>query len=616
MPVEVKCALDGKDFSARVLTVGIESSFFGHMVMGIVLHLQEDDPAGLKDRATATLGKAAEVSFTGDEGGSTYKGVVRDVAIFKDHLDLTAVSPSWFLDGPSRCRTFLDCAAHEAAGTVLADAGVDHGIEAAEKPVKFGFLAQYRETDFAFVCRMARCSGCVVFHDGKKLRFTPGPGADSQVALEAGNLVGGWGETAFHVVPFKYKGESYGYLPHKTVKGEKEPAKAPGSFKELASVASGAPGDGATWKVHHQPFFEKTDLENYLENRAELAAGGFFRFSATTNHPGVALGAAIKIYDKHPIAGGETVVASRVRVEYRAHVFRAEFTAIPKGAVADPADPNDADSAGRAGSFGNLQTAKVTDDQDPDDLGRVKIQFPWDEQGAALPWVRVAVPWAGKDHGAFSTPDIGDEVLVGFEYGDPSRPVVLGSLYHDDHRPDCVTPKGTEEVLFAKTPAGNVVRLVDTKDAEEIVVAQKDGRNEIRMKLASSADKVTIDIRSEGQINLTAGKGIKLEAKEKIEFVAEEIDAKANSKYHSSAPETIIEASTKHALTSPEVTVKANSKMAISTNELTADGGMKLDLKGLEVKVEGTTMDLKAGATMNIQSSAPMAIKSSLVQIN
>src|ERR1051326_3105131 len=70
----------------------------------------------------------------------------------------------------------------------------------------------------------------------------------------------------------------------------------------------------------------------------------------------------------------------------------------------------------------------VLDLADPEKLGRVKLRLPqFDDQ--QTDWARMASPMAGKDRGFFFQPEVGDEVLVGFENGDPRRAYVLGALW-------------------------------------------------------------------------------------------------------------------------------------------------------------------------------------------
>ena len=93
-------------------------------------------------------------------------------------------------------------------------------------------------------------------------------------------------------------------------------------------------------------------------------------------------------------------------------------------------------------------TARVTGPEGSesfvDPLGRIKIKFDWEREGAtdgcSSCWVRVSQFWAGKNYGAFFWPRVGHEVLVAFEDGNPDRPIVIGSLYNIVNIPPCELP--------------------------------------------------------------------------------------------------------------------------------------------------------------------------------
>lgn len=74
-----------------------------------------------------------------------------------------------------------------------------------------------------------------------------------------------------------------------------------------------------------------------------------------------------------------------------------------------------------------------------DDLGRIKVQFPWDRAGSTTPagsfWLRVVQPWAGAGWGAQFIPRVGQEVAVAFLEGDVDRPVAIGALYNSTNTP-------------------------------------------------------------------------------------------------------------------------------------------------------------------------------------
>ncbi len=70
----------------------------------------------------------------------------------------------------------------------------------------------------------------------------------------------------------------------------------------------------------------------------------------------------------------------------------------------------------------------VTNNNDPNTAGRVKVALPWLSPLYESDWVRVVQVGSGKSSGLLFVPETGDEVMVGFEFGDPRRPYVLGGL--------------------------------------------------------------------------------------------------------------------------------------------------------------------------------------------
>jgi uncharacterized protein involved in type VI secretion and phage assembly len=85
------------------------------------------------------------------------------------------------------------------------------------------------------------------------------------------------------------------------------------------------------------------------------------------------------------------------------------------------------------GPWNATYLAEVASVKDPDSLSRVQVRFlacdgVTDQDGPV--WARVAVPFAGKNRGAFLLPDVGDEVAVTFVNGDPRYPLVVGGLWN------------------------------------------------------------------------------------------------------------------------------------------------------------------------------------------
>jgi len=99
---------------------------------------------------------------------------------------------------------------------------------------------------------------------------------------------------------------------------------------------------------------------------------------------------------------------------------------------------DDGPSARRA--FG-LVRAIVLDVRDPEAAGRIKVKLPFLPNDSEI-WARVSLPLGGNETGFWALPEIGDEVVVGFEHGDVRAPIVIGSLWNGKRRPSLESGPG------------------------------------------------------------------------------------------------------------------------------------------------------------------------------
>ena len=176
------------------------------------------------------------------------------------------------------------------------------------------------------------------------------------------------------------------------------------------------------------------------------------------------------------------------------------------------------------GRISGVVVGQVTNTQDPDGLGRVKVRFPWLSNDDESFWARVATPMAGKERGFYFLPDVGDEVLVAFEQGDARFPYVLGGLWNGQDKP----PEKNDDTNSArsiKSRSGHVIRLDDKNGEEKIEIIDKRGN-----KIVFDTTKNTFTFTSNKDIVLSAASGtIKLDA-QKIE-----IKSSADTKIESGA---------------------------------------------------------------------------------
>jgi uncharacterized protein involved in type VI secretion and phage assembly len=148
-------------------------------------------------------------------------------------------------------------------------------------------------------------------------------------------------------------------------------------------------------------------------------------------------------------------------------------------------------------------TGVVTNNQDPDGLGRVKLKFPWLSDQDESWWARMAVPMAGDQRGTYFLPDVDDEVLVAFEHGDVRFPYVIGALWHAGDPPAAPSQDnadGANARRTIRTGSGLTLTFDDTDGAEQIEIASGDGNARI---VISAAD---------GQVTIEASNGVSVRA--------------------------------------------------------------------------------------------------------
>jgi uncharacterized protein involved in type VI secretion and phage assembly len=172
-----------------------------------------------------------------------------------------------------------------------------------------------------------------------------------------------------------------------------------------------------------------------------------------------------------------------------------------------------AETAARAES-GNRQSGVaigiVTNVKDPDNLGRVRVKFPWFSDDHESQWARVATLMAGKERGSMFLPEVDDEVLLAFEHGDMRRPYVIGALWNGvDVLPPEFTNDGKNNVRFIKSRSGHIIKLDDTDGSEKIEIIDKSGKNSVVIDtkentITISTDKDMVFQAPQGKISLTA----------------------------------------------------------------------------------------------------------------
>jgi uncharacterized protein involved in type VI secretion and phage assembly len=207
----------------------------------------------------------------------------------------------------------------------------------------------------------------------------------------------------------------------------------------------------------------------------------------------------------------------------------------------------------------SIVIGRVTNNKDPDNMGRVRIKYPAlgdDTEGA---WARIASGSSGKDRGILMMPQPDEEVLIAFEHDDPRKPFVLGSVWNGKDTPgDLVQTDGSFVLQSDQKTNVKSKDQISVKSDKEMYVETK---GEISQK---SKDKVTL--QADNEINAKSKK-IVINADVDIEITA-------NS----------------------QVTITANGKLTLKGNAgVTVQGAGGVNLQGSKISLAAGSISLGPG---------------------
>lgn len=178
--------------------------------------------------------------------------------------------------------------------------------------------------------------------------------------------------------------------------------------------------------------------------------------------------------------------------------------------------------------FGATYIAEVVSVQDPDNLSRVQVRLPnfdgVEDQDAAV-WARVAVPFAGKDRGAFMLPDVGDEVLVSFINRDPRFPVVVGGLWNGDAGPP-ETLGGSGDRIDRWTIVGKAGTRIAIVEESEGAVISFTTPNGVSGELTDKSGG-KIEFKGAGTTITVDTNGVSVETPAKVKVQASQVEVTA-----------------------------------------------------------------------------------------
>jgi uncharacterized protein involved in type VI secretion and phage assembly len=190
-----------------------------------------------------------------------------------------------------------------------------------------------------------------------------------------------------------------------------------------------------------------------------------------------------------------------------------------------------------AGIVRGVSVAVVTQNKDPEGLGRVKVKFPWRENEDETHWARIAVPMAGSGRGTWFLPEIGDEVLVGFDAQRVEHPYVLGCLWNGKDKPPQNNADGRNDLRVIHSRSGHEIVFDDGAQGRIDIHLNDDRR---RVRLDQNGIEISDDSGNSIAITSTPGNiAIKSNVSVSIESTTVEIKAKASMTLQASGTLTI-----------------------------------------------------------------------------
>ncbi len=355
-----------------------------------------------------------------------------------------------------KVRAFSDMRLSDVAAHIAAENGLKSKTD--ESPVATHLL-QDGLTDWHFLWRLAERVGFDVFVAGDTLHF--------QASGTRGRSKLRWGAGLTQFSPVITRSRQ---TVEVTVHGW-DPSK-----KEVVASASAA-GGGRSEGVERliiDPIVRTREEADYLAQSIVSATDRNASTGRGLLQPGVPHvmpGVILEI-------GG---VGTQMGGEYYVGAATHRFTSDEYTTAFEIGDPVDVEVSGfHCAPPGDLRPSVVvgivTDNQDPDGLGRVRVKFPWLSEDEESAWARLAVPMAGPETGAYFLPEVDDEVLVGFEHGDVGAPYVVGALWNGADRPPVENSDGENNTRLIRSRSGHEVRFDDSNDGGRIEVATRNGQ--------------------------------------------------------------------------------------------------------------------------------------------
>lgn len=444
-----------------------------------------DDDTFWQHEKLFAIGKTLEVSFTSSTTTDTEFDTEVTGTLFNGEITaletqftsgsqapiiVRAYDISHRLHRGRAIRSFQNMKDSDIAKKIIGEVGISAGTVDATSPAH-DYVFQENQTNMEFLRMRAARNGYELFVQDNKFYFRK-PSSSATVTLT-------WRKELYD---FRVRVSSSEQIKEVEVRGWDYTKKTPISSSKTAQskvITTTSHGKGTTTStsfsgkptkpkvlVVDRPVVSSSEADTIAQSLFDELSGEFVVADARADgNPNIRPGKSIKVSDMSTYSG--TYYVTETRHIYENNTYSTEFSVrgARGGNLLSVFSPPTRLHLGQT-----LLIGQVTDNNDTEKLGRVKVWFPTltPKEGSDAHtswWARVVAIGAGSSRGFDCLPEVDDEVLVAFEHGDIHRPLILGGLWNGTDKPPEVVTKsvanGKVRLRTFKTRLGHTVQFVE-----------------------------------------------------------------------------------------------------------------------------------------------------------
>ncbi|MEP7267412.1 MAG: phage baseplate assembly protein V [Saprospiraceae bacterium] len=538
--VKLSVRISGQDREYAVSSLFLSQAIGTHHHFNIELRGEELDDS-IVTELKSQLGKPLDIKFyKGNSVDLKFKGIITGINLSNDSDDhktmtLSGNSPTIRMDDGKNSRCFKEITYKRIIDKITEPyKGLKFTAKGNSSNSQLPIFIQYKESNFNLLLRVCELAGLWVYYDGQEVKIGDQPTGKSKDIIVGQS--GGHYQIEANLIPANLEYRTYDYT-HDKVYSLKTKAEADDKNLLVKSVVNASKElfNSNTISPSLEFFSTDADFTKYGDTMQNTYISGSVRISGSSTDPTLSIGDTINLIEKKD--GNQSSIGHFfvVQIQHNSSVsgyYQNQFEAIPKDVKTPPLNTNIYYPKGED------QTATVIDNQDPEKLGRVKIQFIWQDDANDSNWMRVLAPMGGKDHGFYYVPEVKDHVLIGFELDNPNRPYVKGSFFNNSQKADqlnqILETSASKVQSFIQGKTQEAAKGFFTKSGNQIITTQqgvfimtKGGKSIV--SVLTNEDGM-VYIMANDKIFLSSGKEIAIESGEKISLKAKEIVIDAEQK--------------------------------------------------------------------------------------